>query len=143
MKKVIRNKVYDTDTATLIKQADHPNITNGEGPCKQSLYRKRTGDYFLYVSGATTDTFHNLRIATQTHDREHHIYLLTYDQARAWCEAEMTADEWLKHFSPIEDDSLCALNLTLSASAVSKFKVVAQQQQISQRELMERLINTL
>lgn len=49
MKKIIKNKVYDTDTALLIKQADHPNITSGEGSCKQSLYRKRTGEDYAKV----------------------------------------------------------------------------------------------
>jgi hypothetical protein len=143
MKRIIRNKVYDTDTATLIKQADHPNITSGEGSCKQSLFRKKTGDYFLFVSGARTDTFHNLVLENNVHDRERHIYPLTYEQARSWAEDEMTADEWLAIFEPVEDDSLTALNLTLSASSVSKFKLAAQQQQISQRELMERLIDAL
>lgn len=143
MKKIIRNKVYDTDTAQLIKQADHPNITNGEGSCKQSLYRKKTGDYFLAVSGARTDVFHNLALENNVHDCERHIYPLTYEQARSWAEEEMIADEWLEIFEPVEDDSLCALNLTLSASAVSKFRLAAQRQQISQRELMERLISTL
>lgn len=143
MKKVINNKVYDTRTATLIKQADHPNITNGEGSCKQSLYRKKTGDYFLFIDGARTDAFHNLGIGNNLHDRERHIYPLTYEQARTWAETEMTADEWLAIFEPVEDDSLTALNLTLSASAVSKFRLAAQRQQISQRELMERLISTL
>jgi hypothetical protein len=143
MKKIIHNKVYDTDTAQLIKQADHPNITNGEGSCKQSLYRKKTGDYFLFVDGARTDVFHNLALDNNAHDRERHIYPLTYEQARAWAEEEMSADEWLAIFEPVEDDSLTALNLTLSASAVSKFRLAAQQQQISQRELMERLIDTL
>lgn len=143
MKKIIKNKVYDTDTAQLIKQADHPNITNGEGSCKQSLYRKKTGDYFLFVDGARTDVFHNLALDNNAHDRESHIYPLTYEQARAWAESEMTADEWLENFEPVEDDSLTAFNLTLSASAVSKFRLAAQRQQISQRELMERLIETL
>ena len=143
MKKIIKNKVYDTDTAILIKQADHPNITSGEGSCKQSLYRKKTGDYFLAVSGARTDVFHNLVLDNNIHDRERHIYPLTYEQARSWAEAEMTADEWLAIFEPVEDDTLMALNLTLSASAVSKFRLAAQRQQISQRELMEKLIETL
>lgn len=143
MKKIICNKVYDTDTAQLIKQADHDNITSSEGSCKQSLYRKRTGDYFLYVSGARTDTFHNLHLNDAKHDRERHIYPLTYEQARSWAEEEMTADEWLAIFEPAEDDSLTALNLTLSAATVSKFRLSAQQQQISQKELMERLIGTL
>lgn len=143
MKKIINNRVFDTDTAQLIKCADHDNITSNEGSCKQNLYRKRTGDYFLCVSGARADSFHNLRLTDAKHDRERHIYLLTFEQARAWCEAEMTAEEWLENFEPAEDDSLAALNLTLSAAAVSKFKLSAQQQQISQKELMEKLIGTL
>lgn len=144
MKKIINNRVYDTDTAQLIKQADHDNIISSEGSCKQSLYRKRTGDYFLCVSGARADSFHNLHLTGAKHDRERHIYLLTYEQAKSWAEEEMTADEWLAIFEPAEeDDSLTALNLTLSASSVSKFKLTAQQQQVSQRELMERLIGTL
>jgi hypothetical protein len=87
--------------------------------------------------------FHNLALDNNIHDRERHIYPLTYEQARSWAEAEMTSDEWLAIFEPVEDDTLMALNLTLSASAVSKFRLAAQRQQISQRELMERLIDTL
>lgn len=143
MKKIISNKVYDTDTAELIKQADHDNIKSSDGLCKQSLYRKRTGVFFLCLSGARADIVHNLGIESNAHDRGCHIYPLTYEQARAWCEAEMSADEWLAVFEPVEDDSLVALNLTISSAAASKFKNAAQQEQISQRELMERLINTL
>lgn len=143
MKKIIRNKVYDARTATLIKRADHPNITSAEGSCKQSLYRKKTGEYFLVVDGARSDAFHNLALANSIHDRERHIYPLTYKQASTWAEAEMTADEWLAIFEPAEDGTLTALNLTVSATAVAKFKLAARQQQISQRKLMEKLIDTL
>ena len=51
MKKIINGKLYDTETAKLIGRSYH-----GEGPrdfrhYSEELYRKRTGEYFLYGEG--------------------------------------------------------------------------------------------
>lgn len=40
MKRVLNNLLYDTDTATLI----------GTNACMERLYRKRTGEYFLFAN---------------------------------------------------------------------------------------------
>ena len=143
MKKVINNKVYDTSTARLIADAPHKNIKGSDGTCEQRLYLKKNGEFFLWLAGARSEIVSNMALDNGIHDRERHFYPISYEQARSWAEEEMTADEWLAIFEPVEDESLTAFNLTLSASAVSKFRLAAQRQQISQRELMERLIETL
>lgn len=113
MKKIIKNKVYDTTTAKKL----------GDWFCN-TLYQKRTGEFFLHG--------------------DEKIIPVSYEKARQWAEEHLDADDYISIFGgPASDDTLTALNLTLSALAVSKFRLAAQRQQISQRELMERLIDTL
>lgn len=142
MKKIIRNKVYDTATAQKLGEWDNGHYTNDFQYCAETLYKKRTGEYFLHGEGHAMSKY-----ASHSGDSSgwgEKIIPLTYDEAQKWAEEHLDADDYISIFGePVEDDSLCALNLTLSASAVSKFRLAAQRQQISQRELMERLISTL
>lgn len=142
MKKVIRNKVYDTDTAQKLGEWDNGHYTNDFGYCAETLYRKRTGEFFIHGEGHAMSKYASHSGNSSGWGEK--IIPLTYDEARQWAEKHLDADDYISIFGePAEDDSLCPLNLTLSASAVSKFRLSAQQQQISQRELMERLIATL
>ena len=55
MKKIINGKIYDTDTA---KEID--SISHGDGPrdfryYHEVLYRKRTGEYFLFPDYESAD----------------------------------------------------------------------------------------
>lgn len=142
MKKIIRNKAYDTDTAQKLGEWDNGHYTSDFQYCAETLYRKRTGEYFLHGEGHAMSKY-----ASHSGDSSgwgEKIIPLIYEEAQNWAEEHLDADDYISIFGePEEDDSLTALNLTLSASAVSKFRLAAQRQQISQRELMERLIETL
>ncbi|MBQ2875733.1 MAG: hypothetical protein IJE25_01845 [Clostridia bacterium] len=50
MKKVIAKKVYDTDTARLVKKITHGNHGDPTG-YEESLYQMPDGAYFIYVNG--------------------------------------------------------------------------------------------
>lgn len=142
MKKIIKNKVYDTDTAQKLSEWDNGHYTSDFQYCAEALYRKRTGEYFLHGEGHAMSKY-----ASHSGNNSgwgEKIIPLSYEEAQKWAENHLDADDYISIFAEsVEDDSLTAFNLTLSASSVSKFRLAAQRQQISQRELMERLISTL
>lgn len=142
MKRIIRNKVYDTATAQKLGDWCNGHYTSDFRYCAETLYRKRTGEYFIHGEGHAMSKY-----ASHSGDSSgwgEKIIPLSYEEAQKWAEEHLDADDYISIFGePVEDDSLIALNLTLSASAISKFRLVAQRQQISQRELMERLISSL
>ena len=51
MRKIINNKVYDTDTATWIGLSDNGHEYNDSAYSGETLYRKRTGEHFLHGEG--------------------------------------------------------------------------------------------
>ena len=50
MKAVIKGRTYDTETAELIGYFEN-DITNNLFYVREELYKKRNGEYFLYVEG--------------------------------------------------------------------------------------------
>ncbi len=50
MQKIICKKVYDTATATLVKQTVFGTYGDPHG-YEERLYQTATGNYFLYVNG--------------------------------------------------------------------------------------------
>ncbi len=141
MKKILNGKLYDTDTARLIADVPHTNITGSEGACEQRLYLKKNGEFFLWLSGARSEIVSNMALDNGVHDRERHFYPISYEQARKWAESEMSADEWLELFEPEEDDSTSQLALRISTTAYNKLKRAAQVEGKSLRQKIEELIN--
>jgi hypothetical protein len=137
MKKIINNKVYDTDTAMLVARADHDNIKDATGnTCKQALYRKKTGELFVHLESGTSLTLHSVLQSDYRQGRG--IYPLTYEQAKKWAEDELSADIWEHIFGESDED--VALNLIISAAASAKLKKAAAQNGISLRAQLERWI---
>ena len=50
MRKIIANKSYDTNTASLVGAWDNREYGNLDY-VSESLYRKRTGEYFIHGAG--------------------------------------------------------------------------------------------
>ena len=50
MKKVIANKIYDTEASSLIKKRTYGEYGSPDG-YEESLYRTPEGSYFIYTSG--------------------------------------------------------------------------------------------
>ena len=56
MQKVICKKVYDTDTATLIKKVTYGVYGSPDG-WEESLYQTESGNYFLYTNGGAESKY--------------------------------------------------------------------------------------
>ena len=101
MKKIINNKLYDTDTAKAVSSRIDLGSVEGVFYGK-TLYRKRTGEYFVYREGYR--------------DMTDDIEPLSYDEARCWAEEHLDAGEYEAEFGLPDEGERTALNLSLSAS---------------------------
>lgn len=94
MKKIINGKLYNTETAKLVA-----NWWNGLGVsdfrnCEESLYLKKTGEYFLFGKGGGLSPYAERRGDGLGYGEK--ITPLTEEEAREWAENHMEADEYLK-----------------------------------------------
>jgi hypothetical protein len=102
MKKIINQKLYDTETATKVGE-----WSNGYGQgdfrwAREELYMKRTGEYFLYGEGGGLSQYAG-HYGDSSGDGES-IEPLTYSQARDWAEARLEADEYMRLFEIVPEE---------------------------------------
>ena len=57
MRKIINNKVYDTSTAAMIGLSDNGHEYHDLAYSGETLYRKRTGEYFLHGEGGPMTSY--------------------------------------------------------------------------------------
>lgn len=74
MKKVINGLLYNTDTAKEIGSIDNGSVFNHK---LEKLYRKRTGEYFLY----------------EKNNRYELITPLEPDEAKSWIDEHLSKEE--------------------------------------------------
>ena len=75
MQKVICKKVYDTETATLVKKVTYGYFGSSEG-YEEILFQTEGGNYFLYTNG----------VADSKYTKEN-ITRMSADKANAWLNA--------------------------------------------------------
>ena len=119
MKKIIKGKLYDTSTA-------HELGWNGGGDgltrWHESLYQKRTGEYFLHGEGGPMS-----RYAETTNENEwsggEKIIPLTCEKARQWAEENLGADQYIKIFgAPDESTDLSPLYIMITAPLMAQIR---------------------
>lgn len=97
MKKIIDGKRYDTETAKEIGKRHNGLSCNDFGYLKETLYQTKKGNFFLYgEGGAFTWAASGHSDGTRSSGRG--IKPLTIDEAKAWAERYMDADEYEKLF---------------------------------------------
>ena len=139
MRKIINGRQYDTDTAEEIGYTA-ANWQDHLYSIFRTLYRKRTGEYFLCEEGgpgtdiSTVDSDGTRRGATR-------ITPLTYEAAREWAEKNLEAEEYEKAFGVIDDDnSRTMLSICVSAAAADAARKAAAAQGCSLSAYIEGLI---
>ena len=92
MKKIINRKKYDTATATEIgcfcNGYDRGNFEWYE----ETLYLKKTGEYFLYGEGGPLSPYDTDSIEP-----------LTLEEAKDWVESYLDADIFIELFGDVEE----------------------------------------
>ena len=127
MKKIIKNKVYDTETAQKCGEWDNGHYTNDFAYCAETLYQKKTGEFFLHGEGNAASKYSRSCGQNEWCGGEQ-IIPLTYAEAQKWAEEHLDGDEYIAIFGePEEDDTCTKLTLSMSASQVAKLKQLAAQ----------------
>lgn len=119
MKKIINNKVYDTDKAQFLGSDG-----NGDGfsRWREELYQKRTGEFFLHGEGGPM-TRYAVSVSDNSWSGGEKIIPLSMEAARKWAEEHLAADTYESIFGlPDEDAGPVALHLMLPAPLVAAVK---------------------
>lgn len=101
MKKIIKGKKYDTDTAHFCGAYSYGSPTDFSY-LSEALYKKKTGEFFLYGEGGAQTKY-----AETISDNEwcggEAITPLTEDEAKEWAEINLDADEFEDLFGEVPE----------------------------------------
>lgn len=140
MKRIINGRKYDTETAELVGSTDNGLFPHDFGYICHELYRKRTGEYFLESEGGAMT-----RYAERDGDGWRGgsvIEPLTYEQARAWAEEHMEADEYEAEFGevPESDGEDVVLSVRVSPATRERLRRMAAESGRSQGAVLDELV---
>lgn len=100
MKKIINGKKYDTETAQMLGEYD--NCRRSFDYKCETLYRKKTGEFFLYGEGGANTEYSKV-CGDNSWCGGERIIPLTVENAKKWAETHMTGDEYEKIFGEVEE----------------------------------------
>lgn len=131
MRKIIDNKVYDTEKAAEVGSYGNAGSWRDFRHFVETLYRKRTGEYFLFGEGGPSTKY-----ATPTGQNSwsggSRIMPMSYGEARTWAEQNLDADEFEAEFGEIvEDGSTEVITISVPASVSARIRREAQQNGVS------------
>ena len=131
MKKIISNKLYDTETAKEIATNSH-----GEGPrdfhyYEETLYRKKTGEYFLHGYGGPASRYAESR-GQNTWGSGEKIIPMSLESAQEWGEENMDADDYQKEFGPVsEEGGRTTLSVCMDTATAERIRREAKEKGMS------------
>lgn len=122
MKKIINNRLYNTETAKYLGSDD-----GGEGftSWSETLYQKRNGEFFLHGEGGAR-TKYAVTIGDNSWSGGEKIIPITAATAREWAEEHLDADTYAEIFGlPSEGEDTAALNIQLDAQLMARIRAQA------------------
>ena len=141
MKKIINGKVYDTATAQGVGEWSNPYTRRDFNWVEETLYRKRTGEFFIFGEGGPRSQYAK-EVGTRQWASGERIMPLTWDEAREWAEEKLSADEYEQAFGEVaDDDSKAYLNAYIPTSCIEYAKRAAAKQGINLSTYIESLIS--
>lgn len=102
MKKIIKGKKYDTETAKQVGRWSNTFDWYDFGYCSESLYKKKTGEYFIFGEGGPMSRY---SVSTGTNSRSggFQIIPVSEEEAKEWAEDHLDADNYEKIFGEVEE----------------------------------------
>ena len=140
MKKIIKGKVYDTETAKELASWSNGGTWRDFNHVEETLYRKKTGEYFLCGEGGP-NTRYAERVDTNSWSGGSRIMPMTYQEATEWAEEHLDGDEYEAIFGEVvEDDTKRMMTYNLTVTAVEKVRRMAEKAGCSASEIIEAMI---
>lgn len=126
MKRIINNRKYDTDTARECGAWDDGRGWRDFSHVEETLYCKRTGEYFLYGQGGANSKY-AVSAGQNCWSGSSKIIPLSYDSAREWAEEHLNADAYEAEFGEVrEDETNVTAIVSMDAGTLEKAKRAAQ-----------------
>lgn len=100
MKKVIGNKMYNTNTAELL--ASYSENCGSFEYISEGLYRTKKGAYFVAGEGGALSRY-SIKDGQNAWCGSEDIRILSEEEAREWMEEHGTADEYISAFGEVEE----------------------------------------
>ena len=101
MEKIINGKFYSTETAKAMGSYDNGLGIRDFNALEETLYRKKTGEFFLYGKGGANTQYAESMGNGRTSGED--IIPLTEEGAREWAEAHLTVKEYIAIFGKPEE----------------------------------------
>ena len=141
MKKIINGKLYSTETAESLGEYATNLSRRDFHYYEETLYRKRTGEFFLYGCGGPASRYAVPSYGGYTGGES--ILPMSYEAARTWAEGHLCADEYEEIFGEVvEDDSKTAMSFSLRADTCDRIKRGAAEAGLSLSAYLDQLVAT-
>ena len=102
MKKIINGKKYDTETAEYVDRWSNDLCVSDCNWCIEDLYRKKTGEFFLYGEGGGLSRYRT-RLSNNSFCEGCSIIPMTEDDAKAWVEKHLSYEDYVRIFGEPEE----------------------------------------
>ena len=139
MKKVIAGKLYDTDKAQKLAEWDNGQNYAGLQWTQETLYRKRTGEYFLHGDGGAGSRYAQTIGQNQWSGGEA-IQPMSYDVAKEWAESHLTGDEYVAIFGE-PDEGKITKAISLDSQTVAALDKLRSESGKTYGEIIAGLVN--
>lgn len=140
MKKIIKGKKYDTETATKVGEWCNTPDTRQFGYVCETLYRKRNGEYFLHGEGGAASKY-SRDYGDNRWGFGEVIIPLTFEAAMEWAEANLEADEYEAEFGEVPgDDSTDVVFARVPLKMAAKLERAARESGKSKSEVLTEIL---
>ena len=102
MRRIIKGKLYNTETAKAVGDWWNGCGRNDFHFCEETLYKKTTGEFFIHGRGGAASPY-TKAIGQNCWCGDSAIVPLTLDEAKAWAEKHLDADEYIEIFGEVEE----------------------------------------
>lgn len=139
MKKIINGKKYNTETAQKMGGYDNGYAVNDFNHTTETLYRKKTGEFFLHGEGGGLSRYANAFGDSMGWGEQ--IIPLTEKEAEEWAEARLEVDEYEAIFGVVrEDGSDKIVNATVTARSHEVLRRIQSKTGKTMGKIMDELI---
>ena len=140
MKKIIKNKVYDTDTARELCTFEPNSSKKDKSWYKEVLYQKKTGEYFLHGQG-NSESIYSKALSKKEKKGIEKLIPMNYDEAAAWAKKNLSTEIYDKIFGvPEEDSERIIISISIRKDTHMKLKRAAAQAGKTVSEYIEDMI---
>jgi len=101
MKKIINNRMYNTDTANQLGYTGYGSPRDF-GHYVTTLYQKKNGEFFLHGIGGPASQYRKA-VGMNEWSGDEVIKPLSRDEAREWAEKHLSIEEYISIFGEPEE----------------------------------------